>query len=41
LTGPIVDWENLDYYDYMTKYLGQIDEGEVEVKKNMVYEGTE
>ena len=41
LTRPIVDRANLDSYDTMMKYLGKIGDREVEIKKNMVYEGSE
>jgi len=41
LTGPIVDSANLYEYDKMMKTLGGTNEGEVEVKRNMVYEGPE
>jgi len=41
LTGPIVDRANLDSYDTIMKYLRKIGDGEVEVKKNMVYKGSE
>jgi len=41
LTGPIVDSANLYEYDKMMKTLGGTNKGEVEVKRNMVYEGPE
>ena len=41
LTGPIVENANLNYYDMMMKYLGKVENREVEVKRNMVYEGKE
>ena len=41
LTGPIIDRANMEYYDKLTKYLGELKEGEVEVKKSMVCKGPE
>ena len=41
MTGPIVDSTNLHEYDKMMKILGGTNEGEVEVKRNIVYEGPE
>ena len=41
LTGPIVDRVNMHYYDTLVKHLGDIDEGDVEIKKNRVYDGPE
>ena len=31
----------MEYYDKLTKYLGELEEDEVEVKKSIVYEGLE
>ena len=31
----------MEYYDRLTKHLGKLNEGELEVKKNIIYEGLE
>jgi len=41
LTGPIVKRANMNYYENLIKYLGKLNEGEVEIKKKMVYKGQE
>ena len=39
LTGPILDRVNLTWYDRMLKYVGKLNEGSLEVRKDFVYEG--
>ena len=41
LIDPIVDRASIEYYNKMIKHLGELEEGEVEIKKNTVYEGPE
>ena len=41
LTGSIVDRVSMEYYDKMIKHLEELEEREVEVKKNTVYKGPE
>jgi len=41
LTGPIVENANLNEYEKMMIKLGEGEKGEIEVKRNMVYEGDE
>ena len=41
LTGPIVEKANMESYDKIVKYFGELEEGEVELKKKMVYDGPE
>jgi len=39
LTGPIVDHVNMQWYDKMLKYSTNLDQGTLEVRKDIVYEG--
>ena len=41
VTRPVVDRVNIDWYEAMIKYLSGINEGGVEIKRNIVYEGVE
>jgi len=41
ITGPVVERANMGWYEAMMKHRGNIQEGEVEIKRNMVYEGKE
>ena len=41
VTRPVIDRVNMDWYEAIIKYLSGINEGEVEIKRNIVYEGVE
>ena len=41
VTRPVIDRANIVWYEAIIKYLSEINEGEVEIKRNTVYEGVE
>ena len=41
MTGPIVENVNMNEYNKIMTILGEVQSGELEVKRNIVYEGNE